>query len=45
MNEKDKKKEFEQVQGSEEVFCTKPFNAESSRMTDEDSPCEVILEK
>lgn len=43
MNEKDK--EFDKVQVVETVFCTKPFNAESSRLSDEDTPCEVMQDK
>jgi len=41
---KEKDKEFEKNQAAETVFCTKPFNAESSRLSDEDSPCETVQE-
>lgn len=45
MNEKEKRKDFEQRQEDETVLCTKPFNAESSRLSDEDNPCELVLDK
>lgn len=45
MNDKEKRKEFDQRQEAETTLCTKPFNAESSRLSDEDSPCEVVKDK
>ncbi len=43
MNEKERKQELEQVLDVHTSVCTKPFNAESSRLNDEDLPCDVML--
>lgn len=45
MNDTDKRKDFDQRKKEEPAFCNKPFNAESSRLTDEDNPCDVVQEK